>query len=548
MPVVPYKEFPLADKELSWSFSGEDGNRLIERGGWSLFKQVHTWYDDSDGPTPERKSAYKLPHHKEVDGEVKTVWRGCTAAMARLMQERTQIPDEDRRGCYNHLARHYREFDEEPPEFGRYSDEEIAEWLVQWGYSTPEINQILHRDFGVPTPSQLEKINALAKRPLTQEEVFVFPAKLAGDMIVPERNIQIHKSLLEVFREDAKQGVALMLDHPWAGIFARPKAAYPYGRTFDAVLRKSNLENENWALYADHYIVRGKEKDGISTDAIIADIEDGTLFDTSIGWGADTYECSICGNDIRDATKCEHLPGQTYDGQLCYAIAKPPGFLMENSLVFDGAYPTAGVLSKLDEPNPSEYLVVNNFKNIPLGATVYHTYSATRNKLITLVRRDALEKQPLLVVPNLKKGGEPTMDEKKYTQEEVDAIVKQEVEKALSATPKPYMTQEQVTEVLKKAYSADEVLKLAQEGLQYREELIQDTLEWGVRAYGNDFATDAWKQLLSEPGRTIQAIKDFRNQFKAVAEKVIPAGRVTDPNAGKKADSSTEIPDEAFDL
>ncbi len=546
MPVVAYKEFPLADKGMSWSFTAEDGNRLIERGGWSLFKQVHTWYDDSDGPTPERKSAYKLPHHKEVDGEVKTVWRGCTAAMARLMQENTQIPDDDRRGCYNHLARHYREFDEEPPEFGRYSDDQIAEWLSKWGYGEGEISQLLSRRFGVPTPAQLEKINALAKRPLTKEEVFVFSAKLVGDMIIPERYIQIHKSLLEVFREDAKRGIALMIDHPWAG-FGRPKAAHPYGRTFDAVLKKSDTQGEAWAVYADHYIVRGKEKDGISTDAIIADIEDGTLFDTSIGWGADTYECSICGNDIRDS-KCEHWPGETYEGQLCYAIAKPPGFLMENSLVFDGAYPTAGVLSKLDEPNPSEYMVVNNFKNIPLGTTVYHAYSATRNKLITLVRRDALEKQPLLVVPKLKKGGEPTMDEKKYTQEEVDAIVKQEVEKALSSASKTYMTPEQVTEVLKKPYSADEVLKLAQEGLQYREELIQDTLEWGVRAYGNDFATDAWKQLLSEPGRTIQAIKDFRDQFKAVAEKSIPAGRVTDPMAGKDVKLQSVIPDDAFKL
>jgi len=76
--------------------------------------------------------------------------------------------------------------------------------------------------------------------------------------------------------------------------------------------------------------------------------------------------------------------------------------------------------------------------------------------------------------------------------------------------------------------------------------LIQDTLEWGGRAYGNDFATEAWKQLLSEPGRTIQAIKDFRNQFKAIAEKSIPAGRVTDPEAGKEVGFRSIIPDDAF--
>jgi hypothetical protein len=49
MPVVTFKHFPLADRVMSWSFSGADGNTLIERGGWSLFKQAHTWFDDADG-------------------------------------------------------------------------------------------------------------------------------------------------------------------------------------------------------------------------------------------------------------------------------------------------------------------------------------------------------------------------------------------------------------------------------------------------------------------------------------------------------------------
>ena len=52
----------------------------------------------------------------------------------------------------------------------------------------------------------------------------------------------------------------------------------------DAVLRRNKVEGEKWGLYGDVYIVRGKEKDGISTDSIIADIEDGTLFEVSIGF------------------------------------------------------------------------------------------------------------------------------------------------------------------------------------------------------------------------------------------------------------------------
>ena len=579
MPVVTFKSFPLADKGMSWSFSGEDGNRLIERGGWSLFKQVHTWFDDSDGSTPEVKSAYKLPHHKIVDDEVKTVWRGVTAAMSRLMQQNTQIPDGDRRGCYNHLSRHYREFDEEPPEYGRYSDEEIAEWLIKWGYSREEAEslldndgqQVLSRKFGEPTPSQLEKINALAKRPLSKEEVFVFSSKMVGDaMIYHPWPVSLHKSLLEVFKQDALTGVAFMLDHSWAG-FARPKPAYAYGRTFDARLRKGDMEGENWALYGDVYIVRGKEKDGVSTDAIIADIEDGTLFDVSVGFGNSLDECSVCGNNIWDGSKCEHWPGREYDGQLCYIIAKPPGYLMELSGVFDGAYPSAEILSSaggFGESAGDMQLIPSFTKFDGPVAQMYRVYSAARGRVLTFAKQAQVEKKLFALggqLLNQPKDGEAKVDKDKvYTQEQVDALVKEAVEKAqkealdaaqaiaepldggiILDVPKPLITDKMATEVLGKEYDADTILKFAKEGIQYREELVQDTIEWGIRAQGNDFPADAWRQLLSEPGRTIEAIKDFREGFKKQAEAAIPAGRVSVPMAKEKL--TKKLPDEAFE-
>ena len=593
MPVVTFKSFPLADKGMSWSFSGADGNAIIDRGGWSLFKQVHTWFDDADGDTPETKAAYKLPHHKIVDDEVKTVWRGVTAAMSRLMQQNTQIPDGDRRGCYNHLSRHYREFDEEPPEYGRYSDEEIAEWLVKWGYSREEAEsflgngeqQAMSRKFGEPTQSQLEKINALAKRPLSKEEVFVFSSKMIGDaMIYHPWPVSLHKSLLEVFKQDALTGVAFMLDHSWAG-FARPKPAYVYGRTFDARLKKGDMEGENWALYGDVYIVRGKEKDGVSTDAIIADIEDGTLFDVSVGFGNQLDECSICGNNIWDGSKCEHWPGKEYDGQLCYIIAKPPGYLMELSGVFDGAYPSAEILSSAGGfgDNARDMQLIPSFTKFdgPV-AQMYRVYSAARGRILTFAKQAQVEKKLFAVggqLLNQSKDGDSKMDEKiakmlkdfglPYVEgetklEDVFGQLAEKWEKAAPAikelrdgaleiesrlatlqTYDEFISKEKATEVLGKEYDADTILKFAKEGIQYREELVQDTIEWGIRAQGNDFPADAWRQLLSEPGRTIEAIKDFREGFKKQAEAAIPAGRVSVPLAKDKMEKNA-IPDEAF--
>ena len=72
---------------------------------------------------PDIKSSYKLPHHLAV-GEHAVVWNGVKAAMGALMGARggVDIPDEDRKGVYNHLAKHYKQFDEEAPEFKSFDE------------------------------------------------------------------------------------------------------------------------------------------------------------------------------------------------------------------------------------------------------------------------------------------------------------------------------------------------------------------------------------------------------------------------------------------
>jgi len=111
----PPHSSPKADEGLAWDGAGEVARAEGEAQLW----QMHAWRDDE--LDPETKRAYKLPHHL-ASGEV--VWRGVAAAMGRLLQAATQIPDQDRRGVYNHLARHYGQFDKEVPEFR--SVEELA--------------------------------------------------------------------------------------------------------------------------------------------------------------------------------------------------------------------------------------------------------------------------------------------------------------------------------------------------------------------------------------------------------------------------------------
>jgi hypothetical protein len=431
--------------------------------------------------------------------------------------------------------------------------EEVNETLL----NIEDEHSSLSRKFGEPTSSQLTKINTLAKKPLSKEEVFVFSSKMVGDtMIYHPWPLSLHKSLLNVFKNDALTGVSFLLDHSWSGS-ARPKAAYAYGRSFDARIQKGNIENEEWALYGDVYIVRGKEKDGISTDTIIADIEDGTLFDVSIGFGNSLDECSICGNNIWRLSECEHYPGSEYDGQLCYIVAKPPGYLMELSGVFDGAYPSAEILSAAGRfDNAKDMQLITSFTKFEGGMPKIHrAYSNTRGKVSTFAEY-ANEYGKKLFATGYGKENSNMDTDKMYTQEQVDALVKETVDKAVAEalanapvaeldSTIEFMPKEKAVEVLGKNYDADTILKLAKEGIAYREEIIQDAIEWGVRSQGNDFPVDAWKQLLSEQGRTIEAIKGFQNGFKKQAESSIPIGRQSDPDS-KKNKVENKLPDEAF--
>jgi hypothetical protein len=128
MGIVPAPHTsPKADRDRAWDWHGtaeaDKGDAMIERGGWQLFADAHAWYDpgvDEDGnDPPHEKGGYKLPHHEIVDGRLRVVWRGVTAAMQVLAGARggVDIPEADRKDVYRHLEEHYREFGEEPPPF-----------------------------------------------------------------------------------------------------------------------------------------------------------------------------------------------------------------------------------------------------------------------------------------------------------------------------------------------------------------------------------------------------------------------------------------------
>lgn len=116
--VIPYKDLGTEPESEAWDGPGEIAKAEVED-----LKQMCAWYD---GDNPEVKSSYKLPHHKAESK--KAVWRGVAAAMASLLGARggVNIPESERKGVYNHLKKHYAEFDKEAPDFKMVEDQVLA--------------------------------------------------------------------------------------------------------------------------------------------------------------------------------------------------------------------------------------------------------------------------------------------------------------------------------------------------------------------------------------------------------------------------------------
>jgi len=114
---IPYKNLGKEDEDAEW-----DAGQEVHDADTDDLKLMCAWYDSDK---PDIKSSYKLPHHRA--GTHKSVWRGVAAAMGALLGARggVAIPAGDKKGVYNHLVGHYKEYDKEPPEFKDMPDETV---------------------------------------------------------------------------------------------------------------------------------------------------------------------------------------------------------------------------------------------------------------------------------------------------------------------------------------------------------------------------------------------------------------------------------------
>jgi len=113
MPAI--QSHSTATTDEAWD-AAANVKRLREGEDASYYRKMFAWADP-DG-NPETKGGYKFPHHEvSADGAIGAAnTNGCSAVIAVLNGGRggSSIPEADRKGVWNHVARHLRDAGKEP--------------------------------------------------------------------------------------------------------------------------------------------------------------------------------------------------------------------------------------------------------------------------------------------------------------------------------------------------------------------------------------------------------------------------------------------------
>lgn len=427
----------------------------------------------------------------------------------------------------------------------------------------------------IPTDEQWEKMKRHIKsEAYKKEDFFVFETLAIGDKIVPNRYTRITPELLNVMAEDAKKGVSLMLNHNWS---ASGIQSIPIGKVFDSRIAESSQEGETLALYFTQYILRDDSKvDGYSKNDIIKLIESGIMSDTSIGWTIPyaNYKCNICGNSVYDWRNCKHIPGNKYivdeetnEVKQCIIQATAPSelhtgnnVLIENSVVFDGAYPNAVIQSSVSD-NVS--VIDSNFKSLENKAnlkenTMIYAISTKNNLQLMYLKNDEkggnsfMEGKEENLNEEIVENNEETTNENETVEfsnasisvnsEGIENSVdkdEDEAEAEVENTEETFTRQDILDKFDNISDNIEGLVKLAKEGLTYRQKVVEDALKSGVRAMGNSFNKEIFKKTFEN--LEISDIKAMASAWEEQVSEKFSTNKISKTENEVKDENTFEI-------
>ena len=221
----------------------------------------------------------------------------------------------------------------------------------------------------------LDMINTFTRRPLTEEEVYVFPVILCDNEVDRDG---------ERFSDEALEKLCRLFVGR-TGIFDhKPDAGNQNARIFHTELvsdpERITKSGEPYKyLKAQAYMVRTDENRNL-----IAEIDGGIKKEVSISCTAAERKSSVCGGE-----SCAHIRGKYYGGKLCHTVLGGITDAYEWSFVAVPAQVNAGVTKRFSEEteihSPSaETLAVNEELRREIRRLAYFTGGRTASAAAAL--------------------------------------------------------------------------------------------------------------------------------------------------------------------
>ena len=288
-----------------------------------------------------------------------------------------------------------------------------------------------------PSKEHLDKINSrLAGYKLTADDVEVLPF-LVFNMKQTDRYTIMSKEMLAKMAQDLNDGKAAF------NSLHRSNSSLPVGSSVSGRIVNEELQAMMYAVTKrpdGTVFEEGKDlADRYTTGAVRA---------CSAGVRVGFYQCNVCGNDIRNWSDCDHIPGKTYtkDEQPITCIALMTGHEIVDGIAQDcGIYEVSAVTAG----------------GVAAAGTLTEAFGAYEEGVDVSEFKKSItqEKQPSLRVEFTTA---PTQDETLFSQEE-ESMDKLEIEKMLQDHYDPL--KQELDKLKAEAITATETFAAKQEEL-----------------------------------------------------------------------------------
>jgi hypothetical protein len=314
-------------------------------------------------------------------------------------------------------------------------------------------------------------------------------------------------------------------------------------------------------VWGDLFTLPGLTLAGQSTDSFIDAVRAGIWRDVSVGFYANDIECSLCGMQSFQWWKedgCSHIPGNTYKvkGEDVRAFAWiNDGELVELSQVYKGASPSAAVVKaqqmsdagklpdqerafierrhgvRLVEPAPKWALpcgVAAERKDRTMDEQELTIAADERDQIASALQRAASLK---IALPG---DGAPLSDRVVAL---VDQVVRIDAERATLTDEIAELTTARTADQTELA----RLKPLAEEGVAFRAQVVDDAIAAGARAFGASFNEDTYRGILAR--LDLDGIRAMRDDFTRTGDAALAGGRRT----REQADDATREGDGEID-